>query len=229
VPPVQRLLKGRPAAPGAKPPERRAHDVVDNVFLASVIGPLSAWGWWVVLRHNGPCTPASTRGCLEGWPNDPMTTEARRGSGSAAAVFGSARARRGWAAGERGGRRAGGGAVACALAPSPCHTHACTHTTHNTAQHNTHTHTRTHARTRTHTHTHTHANIHAHNTHAPSLSPLPRPQFRWWWLSVAGLYTGEMVGTALGGIGFKLNMELVAHHVVTMVLMVRSAAFFEIV
>jgi hypothetical protein len=37
---------------------------------------------------------------------------------------------------------------------------------------------------------------------------------------MGGLYTAEMLGTALGGVGFKLNLEMVIHHLVTMVLMV---------
>ncbi|KIZ03512.1 hypothetical protein MNEG_4442 [Monoraphidium neglectum] len=32
-------------------------------------------------------------------------------------------------------------------------------------------------------------------------------------------HTAEMLGTALGGVGFKLNLEMVIHHLVTMVLM----------
>lgn len=118
VPPLRSHLKKRPAAEGSKTPERRAHEAVDNAFLVSVIAPLSLWCWWVVLYHNGPCTPLSTKGCLVGWPDHPMTKE-----------------------------------------------------------------------------------------------------FRWCWLSVGGLYAGEMIGTLLGGVGFKLNVEMLVHHVVTIVLM----------
>ncbi|KAI8469100.1 MAG: TLC domain-containing protein [Monoraphidium minutum] len=118
VPLLRSYLKSRPASAGAKPPDRRAHEVVDNAFLTAVIAPLCAWGWWVMLYHNGPCTPVSTAGCLVGWPDLPVTS-----------------------------------------------------------------------------------------------------QFRWWWLSVGGLYAGEMIGTLIGGVGFKLSAEMMVHHAVTTVLM----------
>lgn len=121
VPLAHRYLKPRPSTPGAKDASVRAYEVVDNAFLVLIIAPLSTWGWWVMLNHNGPCVPTSPKGCLVGLPDHPMSLE-----------------------------------------------------------------------------------------------------FRWWWLSVAGLYTAEMIGTLLGGVGFKLNVEMFAHHVVTMALMVRE-------
>ncbi|GBF94252.1 ceramide synthase [Raphidocelis subcapitata] len=126
VPRLRRALKSRaPAAAagagagaGGRGSDRRAERVVDNAFLVLFIAPLSAWGWWVMLRHNGPCTPSSTRGCLEGWPGHPVT-----------------------------------------------------------------------------------------------------PEFRLWWLSLGGLYAGEMIGTLLGGVGFKLGLDMLIHHVLTVWLM----------
>jgi hypothetical protein len=103
------------AARGA---EKRAREVLEQAFCAAIIAPLTVWGWWVMLRHNGPCTPAQPKGCLVGWPHHPVSQE-----------------------------------------------------------------------------------------------------FRWWWLTVGGMYTGEMIGTALGGVGFKLSKEMVVHHLVTISLM----------
>ncbi len=120
MPRLGRYLKSRLPDGGPKPAARRAHEVVDNAFLVSVIAPLSAAGWYVTYYCNGPCTPGSARGCLEGWPNHPVDDT-----------------------------------------------------------------------------------------------------WRLWWLSVGGLYTAEMVGTFLGGVGFKLSLEMMVHHVVTMMLMVR--------
>jgi hypothetical protein len=103
------------AARGA---EKRAREVIEQAFCAALIAPLTAWGWWVMLRHNGPCTPLQPKGCLVGWPNHPVS-----------------------------------------------------------------------------------------------------PQFRWWWLTIGGMYTGEIIGTLLGGVGFRLSKEMMAHHVITLVLM----------
>ncbi|KAI8474223.1 MAG: TLC domain-containing protein [Monoraphidium minutum] len=98
--------------------EKRSREVIENAFLAAFMGPMSVWGWWVLLRHNGPCTPAAPKGCLVGWPAHPMSME-----------------------------------------------------------------------------------------------------FRWWWLTLGGMYTAEMLGTAAGGLGFMLSREMVAHHAVTIVMM----------
>jgi len=119
LPRLRAYLKSRLPEGGPKPVDRRAHEVLDNAFLVSVIAPLSAAGWWVLMRCNGPCTPFDAEGCLVGWPDHPVDD-----------------------------------------------------------------------------------------------------RWRWWWLSVGGLYCGEMIGTALGGVGFKLPLEMVVHHVVTMALMV---------
>ena len=125
VPRVRAALKRRFAAigdaAGERDAARRAREVVDNAFLVAIIAPLSVWAWWVMLRHNGPCTPWAPKGCLVGWPEHPVA-----------------------------------------------------------------------------------------------------PQWRLWWLSVGGVYAGEMIGTALGGVGFSLNGEMVLHHVITMALMVRG-------
>lgn len=117
LPRLRTFLKSRShgAARGA---EARARDVIEQAFCAAVIAPLSIWGWWVMLNHNGPCTPASPAGCLVGWPGHPVTG-----------------------------------------------------------------------------------------------------QFRWWWLTVGGMYCGEIIGTLLGGVGFKLSREMMVHHAVTMALM----------
>ncbi|GBF98957.1 ceramide synthase [Raphidocelis subcapitata] len=117
LPRLRAFLKARShgAARGA---EARARDVIEQSFCAAVIAPLTAWGWWVMLRHNGPCTPAAPAGCLVGWPGHPVTG-----------------------------------------------------------------------------------------------------QFRWWWLTVGGMYTGEILGTLMGGVGFRLSREMMLHHVVTMALM----------
>lgn len=48
--------------------------------------------------------------------------------------------------------------------------------------------------------------------------PLTR-QFQLVWLSMAGYYTYEMIGTALG-VGAILNTDMVVHHVITMTMMV---------
>jgi hypothetical protein len=120
--PLRRFLKVHSygAARGA---EKRAKEVIDQLFCALVICPLSAWGWWVMLRHNGPCTPLAPKGCLVGWPDHPMSD-----------------------------------------------------------------------------------------------------QFRWWWLTVGGMYTGEVVGTLMGGVGFKLSKEMLTHHAITLVMMVGLVA-----
>ena len=118
--PLRRFLKARSYG-AAQGTEKRAKEVLEQAFCVLMIAPLTATGWYVLLRHNGPCTPLAPKGCLVGWPGHPVSTP-----------------------------------------------------------------------------------------------------FRWWWLTLGGMYTGEMIGTALGGVGFKLPKEMVVHHAITLVMMVRS-------
>lgn len=48
-----------------------------QAFCAAVIGPILVWGWWVMLNHNGGCTPLTPKACLAGWPALPVTMEFR--------------------------------------------------------------------------------------------------------------------------------------------------------
>lgn len=117
---VPRIRRGLKVATNgaAQGTEQRAKEMVENGFLALFMGPMTVWGWWVLLNHNGPCTPTAPSGCLVGWGAHPVSL-----------------------------------------------------------------------------------------------------QFRHWWLTLGGMYTGEMLGTAAGGLGFNLAREMVAHHAVTLVLM----------
>lgn len=133
VPPLTAYLGRRPAPPGAKPAARRAHEAVDNAFLVSFIAPLSIWGWWVMLHHNGPCTPLEAKGCLVGWPDHPMTIEVRRPRPRAfegRVAWGACDARR---AAAKGARRQRGGTQHAPLLPgrnqaqpsAPSRAHPC--------------------------------------------------------------------------------------------------------
>jgi hypothetical protein len=75
-PALRRWLKVRSAGAAAGA-DRRARDVLEQLFCVLTIAPLSIWGWWVLLNHNGDCTPLAPRGCLIGWPALPVTPQFR--------------------------------------------------------------------------------------------------------------------------------------------------------
>lgn len=66
-----------PAKRSKRPLARRTALVFDNAFIAASSGIMVAWAWWVMLRANGGCTPATPRPCLEGWPGHPISAEFR--------------------------------------------------------------------------------------------------------------------------------------------------------
>ena len=38
---------------------------------------MTSWGWAIMLRHNGGCTPWTPEPCLAGWPDAPCAPEFR--------------------------------------------------------------------------------------------------------------------------------------------------------
>jgi ceramide synthetase len=66
-----------PGKRSRRPLARRTALFLDNAFISLSSGIMVSWAWWVMMRANGGCTPATPRPCLEGWPGHPMSPEFR--------------------------------------------------------------------------------------------------------------------------------------------------------